>query len=63
MFKAKQTGATYSVCITASHNPADYNGIKVFIKGGRDADEIITQKIEQQIAVLTDADVKLVDFG
>ncbi|WP_305423170.1 phosphoglucomutase/phosphomannomutase family protein [Photobacterium leiognathi] len=62
MFKAKETGATYSACITASHNPADYNGIKVFIEGGRDADEVITQKIEQQIAVLTDADVKRVDF-
>ncbi|WP_283392107.1 phosphoglucomutase/phosphomannomutase family protein [Photobacterium phosphoreum] len=62
MFKAKQTGAIYSACITASHNPADYNGIKVFIEGGRDADEIITQKIEQQVAVLTAADVKHVDF-
>ncbi len=62
MFKAKQTGAIYSACITASHNPADYNGIKVFIEGGRDADEIITQKIEQQISVLTEADIKLVDF-
>ncbi|PSW29740.1 phosphonomutase [Photobacterium phosphoreum] len=62
MFKAKQTGAIYSACITASHNPADYNGIKVFIEGGRDADEIITQKIEQQVAILTAADVKHVDF-
>ena len=47
---------------TASHNPADYNGIKVFIEGGRDADEIITQKIEQQVAHLTQQDVSSVDF-
>ncbi|AJR09921.1 phosphonomutase [Photobacterium gaetbulicola] len=62
MFQAKETGATYSACITASHNPADYNGIKVFIEGGRDADEVITAKIEQQVATLTAKDVKSVDF-
>ena len=62
MFQAKEMGCIYSACITASHNPADYNGIKVFIEGGRDADEIITQKIEQQIAHLTQQDVSSVDF-
>ncbi|WMN86817.1 phosphoglucomutase/phosphomannomutase family protein [Vibrio parahaemolyticus] len=62
MFKAKEMNCAYSACITASHNPADYNGIKVFIEGGRDADEIITQKIEDQIATLTANDVKSVDF-
>ncbi|WP_299019024.1 phosphoglucomutase/phosphomannomutase family protein [uncultured Photobacterium sp.] len=62
MFKSKQIGATYSACITASHNPADYNGIKVFIEGGRDADEVITQKIETQISTLSQDDIKLADF-
>ncbi|NOH82917.1 phosphoglucomutase/phosphomannomutase family protein [Vibrio sp. 03-59-1] len=62
MFKAKEMGCAYSACITASHNPADYNGIKIFIEGGRDADEIITQKIEDQIANLELSDVKSVDF-
>ncbi|OCH14540.1 phosphoglucomutase/phosphomannomutase family protein [Aliivibrio sp. 1S128] len=62
MFQAKEMGCIYSACITASHNPADYNGIKVFIEGGRDADEIITQKIEQQISHLTQQDVSSVDF-
>ncbi|MBE3669382.1 phosphonomutase [Vibrio navarrensis] len=62
MFKAKQMDCAYSACITASHNPADYNGIKVFIEGGRDADEVITQKIEAQIAHLTLDQVKSVDF-
>ncbi|PKF78578.1 phosphonomutase [Vibrio sp. vnigr-6D03] len=62
MFKAKEMGCAYSACITASHNPADYNGIKVFIEGGRDADEIITQKIEDQISTLTLDQVKSTDF-
>ncbi|MEZ8104982.1 phosphoglucomutase/phosphomannomutase family protein [Vibrio cortegadensis] len=62
MFKAKEMGCAYSACITASHNPADYNGIKIFIEGGRDADEIITQKIEDQVANLELSDVESVDF-
>lgn len=62
MFKAKQMDCAYSACITASHNPADYNGIKVFIEGGRDADEVITQKIEAQIEHLTLDQVQSVDF-
>ncbi|GAA5647046.1 MULTISPECIES: phosphoglucomutase/phosphomannomutase family protein [Vibrio] len=62
MFKAKQMQCAYSACITASHNPADYNGIKVFIDGGRDADEVITQKIEQQVAVLRAGDVRSSEF-
>ncbi len=62
MFQAKEMGCIYSACITASHNPADYNGVKVFIEGGRDADEIITQKIEQQVAHLTQQDVSSVYF-
>ncbi|NGN99534.1 phosphoglucomutase/phosphomannomutase family protein [Grimontia sp. S25] len=62
MFKAKEMETHYSACITASHNPADYNGVKVFIKGGRDADEIITAKIEEQISQLQLSDVKTIDF-
>ena len=62
MFKAKEMDTEYSACITASHNPADYNGIKVFIRGGRDADEVITQKIETQIKHLQSSDVRVIDF-
>jgi phosphomannomutase len=62
MFQAKEMGCIYSACITASHNPADYNGIKVFIEGGRDADEVITQKIEEQTGILHYSDVISVDF-
>ncbi len=62
MFKAKEMGCAYSACITASHNPADYNGVKVFIEGGRDADEIITEKIETQIEKMVAYDVKSLDY-
>lgn len=62
MFKAKEMGSAYSACITASHNPADYNGVKVFIEGGRDADEVITQKIEAQIVELKADKIQFTDF-
>lgn len=39
----------YGMMVTASHNPAIYNGIKVFTAGGRDADEVQTADIETYI--------------
>ena len=58
MFTVKQMGLPYGMAITASHNPAIYNGIKIFTAGGRDADQTVTDKIEAEIEKLTAADVK-----
>lgn len=62
MFTVKQMGLPYGMAITASHNPAIYNGIKVFTEGGRDADQTVTQKIEAEIALLRPEDVKSIDY-
>ena len=62
MFTVKQMDLPYGMAVTASHNPAIYNGIKVFTAGGRDADQVVTGKIEEQIALLTPEDVKSVDY-
>ena len=62
MFTVKQMELPYGMAITASHNPAIYNGIKVFTAGGRDADQTVTGKIEEQIALLKPEDVKSVDY-
>lgn len=42
----------YGLMVTASHNPAVYNGIKVFTRGGRDADELQTQEIEGYLEIV-----------
>ena len=46
MFTVKQLSLPYGMAVTASHNPAIYNGIKIFTAGGRDADQNVTAKIE-----------------
>ncbi len=63
MFTVKQMGLPYGLAITASHNPAIYNGIKVFMEGGRDADQALTARIEREIAALTPADVKSIPYA
>lgn len=44
----------YGMMITASHNPAIYNGIKIFTYGGRDADAEQTANIEGYIKKITE---------
>lgn len=58
MFEVKRTKAKYGMAVTASHNPAEYNGIKVFTEGGRGATETVTNDIEAEIAKITSEDVK-----
>ena len=49
MYYVMKEELTYGMMITASHNPAIYNGIKVFTYGGRDANETQTKEIEKYI--------------
>lgn len=62
MHTVKEYGSFYGAAITASHNPADYNGVKLFTKGGRDATEEITNEIEKKISRLNLVEVKFIDF-
>lgn len=63
MFTVKQMSLPYGLAITASHNPAIYNGIKVFTAGGKDADKNVTRKIEEEIKKLRPAEVKSIPYS
>lgn len=50
MHLVKHHALYYGVEITASHNPAIYNGIKIIVEEGRDAPVEFTQRLEREIA-------------
>lgn len=62
MYVVENSGAKYGMAVTASHNPADYNGVKVFTEGGRDATEEVTDRIEAEIANIATEDIKVISF-
>lgn len=63
MFTVRQMSLPYGLAITASHNPAIYNGIKIFTAGGRDADNTVTRKIEEEIKELRPSAIKSIPYA
>ncbi len=62
MYVVKDYGLPYGFAVTASHNPAIYNGIKVFTAGGRDADELVTADIESYLAKMEGESISAIPF-
>lgn len=62
MFTVKHMGLPYGAAVTASHNPAIYNGIKLFTAGGRDATQDVTDVIGQEANALTDEEIPSMEF-
>lgn len=62
MYTVNRMATCYGAAITASHNPADYNGIKVFTEGGKDATEDVTLVIEGKIKLINNDNVILKEF-
>lgn len=46
MFATRELDLDYGLAVAASHNPAIYNVVRVFTKGGRDATEDLTQTLQ-----------------
>ena len=63
MFTVKNMGLQYGAMVTASHNPAIYNGIKLFTFGGRDATEAYTNAIQEDANALDPATIRVLDFN
>lgn len=51
MYYVMEHDLPYGMMVTASHNPAVYNGFKIFTRGGRDADEVQTRELERYFAI------------
>lgn len=62
MYYVKKHGLPYGIMVTASHNPAVYNGVKVFTAGGRDADESQTADLERYIKKREGQEISSVDY-
>ena len=60
MHTVKSKNLDYGIEITASHNPSAYNGIKLIIGEGRDADLQTTHLLEKLIAQVSE--IKYIQF-
>ena len=51
-YLAKEKGFDYGVVISASHNPAEFNGIKIFDKNGKKISDETEREIEKGLLIL-----------
>lgn len=49
MCATRDLDLNYGIMITASHNPYKFNGVKLFLRGGVDADVSFTNRMERKI--------------
>lgn len=63
MFTIGDLGYDYGLAITASHNSYEYNGVKFFIDGGRDASVEVTEQLEVIMESLAEEEIKFFEYG
>ena len=61
MHTVMKQGLHYGLEVTASHNPSNYNGIKVIVDEGRDAPVSVTENLERRCALV--GSVKTMELG
>ena len=62
MFAVKEKKLPYGAMVTASHNPAIWNGIKLFTFGGRDAAQEVTEAIQEEANRIAPEEIRETDF-
>ena len=62
MFTVKSMGLDYGMAVTASHNPALYNGVKLFTRGGRDAALEITEPLGAAASAIKAQEIRAVRY-
>lgn len=63
MHTVKDKCLDFGIEITASHNPSNYNGIKLIVEEGRDAPLEITNHLEELIATTSDVEFTQFDIA
>lgn len=63
MHTVKKQALDFGMEVTASHNPAEYNGIKLIVEEGRDANLETTARLETLIDALDDNDIRSIPFA
>ena len=54
MTAVRDEGLDYGIMITASHNPYYFNGVKIFVTGGMDADVKFTDLLEKTVNTVSE---------
>ena len=62
MFTVLFNHMPYGIAVTASHNPALYNGIKLFTAGGRDAAESVTAEVAIAANAISSEEIRLIPY-
>lgn len=63
MYTMRTCKHPYGMAITASHNPALYNGVKVFTVGGCDAQQSVTDELAADCATIRAEDIQRMDYA
>jgi phosphomannomutase len=62
MYAVDQEGLAMGIMVTASHNPSEYNGLKIIVEGGKDAPVEVTNRLEEICSTIPDLQAPPLSF-
>ena len=63
MYAVDQEDLAMGIMVTASHNPSEYNGLKIIVEGGKDAQVEVTDRLEEICRTIPDLKAPPLSFG